>query len=76
MEEEILEEQVSEAAANEEKEKLLEEIAFLSTENAALKAEVENLSSQLEAAKALPNFSAKTKQSEDRFKAIREIFRK
>ncbi len=76
MEEEILAEQVSESAADEEKERLLEEIAFLNTENAALKAEVENLSSQLEAAKSLPNFSAKTKQSEDRFKSIREIFRK
>lgn len=76
MEEEILAEQAPPSAADEEKERLLEEIAFLNTENAALKAEVENLGSQLEAAKSLPNFSVKTKQSEDRFKSIREIFRK
>lgn len=61
--------------ADEEKEKLLEQIAFLNTENAALKAEVENLGSQLEAARTLPDFSAKTKQPDDKFKAIKEIFR-
>ncbi|MGN0596990.1 MAG: hypothetical protein ACI4J1_06660 [Ruminiclostridium sp.] len=61
--------------ADEEKEKLLEQIAFLNTENAALKAEIENLGSQLEAARTLPDFSTKTKQPDDKFKAIKEIFR-
>lgn len=67
------EESVDLAAVNE---KLLEKIAFLETENAALKAELENVTSQYEAAKNLPKFSAKTSSNEDKFSLIKEIFRK